>query len=103
MRTNKLTHYTTRLLATIATVWAIHQAEGATVIRNARVFDGDALIETASVLIHDGRIAAIAADLATVPTGATEVDATGMTLLPGLIDCHTFKTGDESPRGRRRT
>ena len=92
MRTSKLTHFTTRLLAMIATVWAIHPAECATVIRNARVFDGDALIETASVVIRDGRIAAIATDLATVP-GATEVDATGMTLLPGLIDCHTHSWG----------
>ena len=93
MRTSKLTHYTTWLLAMIATTAAIHPAEGATVIRYARVFDGDAVIESATVVIRDGRIATVSRDPTTVPNGATEVNATGMTLLPGLIDCHTHSWG----------
>ena len=93
MRTNKLIHYTTRLLAMLALTAAIQPAQGTTLIRNARIFDGDAVIESASVVIRDGRIATIAATPKTVPEGAPEVDATGMTLIPGLIDSHTHSWG----------
>ncbi|MDE0177165.1 MAG: amidohydrolase family protein [Gammaproteobacteria bacterium] len=93
MRTNKLTRYATRLVAMAALAAVIHPAEGATVIRNARIFDGDAVIDSASVLIRDGRVSTIAAVPTTVPHGTEEVDATGMTLLPGLIDSHTHSWG----------
>lgn len=64
-----------------------------TLIRDARVFDGERVLPTASVLIRDGRIVAVGADL-DAPAGATVVDAAGMTLLPGLIDAHTHAFGD---------
>ena len=92
MRTNKQIRHLARVLAVIAITAAIQPAEGVTVIRNARIFDGDAVIERASVVIRDTRIAGIEAEPTTVD-GATEVDATGMTLLPGLIDCHTHSWG----------
>ena len=41
----------------------------------------------ASVLVQDGRIAAIGAQLQ-APEGAQVIDATGLTVMPGLIDCH---------------
>jgi imidazolonepropionase-like amidohydrolase len=42
-------------------------------------------IENATVLIRDGRIAAVGANVA-VPSGATRIDATGKWVTPGLID-----------------
>ena len=58
---------------------------------------GDALLDPeteqltpgAVVLIEDGVVLARGArDRVAVPAGATRVDAEGLTLLPGLIDCH---------------
>ena len=42
-------------------------------------------IENATVLIRDGRIAAVGANVA-VPAGATRIDAAGKWITPGLID-----------------
>ena len=44
-------------------------------------------IENGTVLIENGRISAIGADL-TVPTGAEIIDATGKWVLPGFIEAH---------------
>jgi imidazolonepropionase len=46
------------------------------------------VLESADVLCRDGRIVAIGVGLAADP-GATEIDACGRALLPGLVDCHT--------------
>lgn len=62
-------------------------------VRNARVFDGERVIESATVVVTDGRIVAVGAD-ATIPAGVIPIDATGKTLLPGLIDAHTHSWGD---------
>lgn len=55
--------------------------------RNARVFDGTRVIAQSDVLVRDGRIAAVAPGIG-VPEGAQVIDASGKTLLPGLIDAH---------------
>ncbi|MDD7937452.1 amidohydrolase family protein [Actinomycetospora lutea] len=48
------------------------------------------------VLVRDGRIAALGADAAAGADEATErVDATGRTVMPGLIDAHTHLTFGE--------
>lgn len=60
--------------------------------RNARVFDGTRTIEREDVLVRGGTIVALGRSLA-APTGATIVDATGKTLLPGFIDSHTHAFG----------
>ncbi|MEA2710325.1 MAG: hypothetical protein QOF78_2926 [Phycisphaerales bacterium] len=61
-------------------------AADVTHIRHARVFDGAAVIDDTDVLIRDGVIAQIGKDL---DGGDSDViDATGKTLVPGLIDCH---------------
>lgn len=52
-----------------------------TAIRNVRVFDGHTLGGPTTVVI-DGAV------IGTDPAGAREVDGTGATLLPGLIDAH---------------
>ncbi len=58
-------------------------------VRNARVVDGrgGAPLPRASILVRDGRIAAIGTDVAGADS-ARVIDAEGMTALPGLIDSH---------------
>jgi imidazolonepropionase-like amidohydrolase len=58
------------------------------VIRNVRVFDGEKLLPATDVSIENGLIAALGKNLK-VPARTKEIDATGDTLLPGLIDSHT--------------
>jgi imidazolonepropionase-like amidohydrolase len=45
-------------------------------------------IEHGSILIRDGKIAAVGADVK-APEGATVLDATGQYVIPGIIDCHS--------------
>lgn len=61
-----------------------------TLIRAARLLDvrGGTLIENAAVLVEGERIAAVGAGLP-APAGAEVIDLGDVTLLPGLIDCHT--------------
>ncbi len=61
---------------------------GAMLVHDVRIFDGVEVIPHGSVLVADGRIAAVG-DLAAAPPGAEVIDGRGRTLLPGLIDCHT--------------
>ena len=79
--------------ATILTGIASAQSTQTTLIRHARVFDGHKVLGVRDVLISSGKIARIAPSI-TAPTGATIVDGTGKTLLPGLIDSHTHAYGD---------
>jgi len=64
----------------------------ATVIRNARVFDGEQMHEAVSLLLQDGLVQQIGADIE-IPASAMQVDATGKTVLPGLIDAHVHSFG----------
>ncbi|MDD9716461.1 amidohydrolase family protein [Dinoroseobacter sp. PD6] len=61
----------------------------ATLIKGAAIFDGRApdLITGVDVLVEDGMIAAVGAGLSAQE--ATVIDATGLTLTPGLTDAHT--------------
>src|SRR3981081_509270 len=58
------------------------------VIRGVAVFDGTQLHKQQDVLIHGPVVAAVGPAL-DIPPGATVLDGTGRTLLPGLIDAHT--------------
>jgi imidazolonepropionase-like amidohydrolase len=49
------------------------------------------------VLVSRGMIAAVGAGL-TAPAGATELDATGMIVAPGLVDTHWHRAGAEAGR-----
>src|SRR5580700_4969278 len=58
-------------------------------IRNATVLTiTKGTIENGSVLIQDGKVAAVGKNLS-APAGATVVDGTGKFVTPGLIDCHS--------------
>ena len=56
-------------------------------IKDARVFDGEYVLEHRSVLIENGKIRWIRGTEASVPN-AQVIEGTGRTLLPGLIDAH---------------
>jgi imidazolonepropionase-like amidohydrolase len=58
------------------------------VIRHALIFDGKKVFGRGDVWIQNGRIQSIGKDLK-VPADVEVIDATGDTLLPGLIDSHT--------------
>jgi hypothetical protein len=65
---------------------------GAFVVRNVRVFDGNEVLPVVSVLVRDGRIAAVGSKVE-APAGVEIVDGTGKTLLPGFIDAHGHVRG----------
>ncbi len=64
-----------------------------TVIRGATLIDGTGVdpVRNATVVVEGNRIVAAGRDL-DVPLGATVIDAAGMTIMPGLIDCHVHLT-----------
>lgn len=66
------------------------------VIRNATVLTiTKGVIPKGSVLVRDGRIAAVGSDVP-VPPGARVIDATGKYLMPGIVDAHAhFALGDD--------
>ncbi len=68
------------------------QAQGGSnvmLIKNATILTvTKGTIEHGSILVRDGKIAEIAGNIA-APSGATVIDATGMFVMPGIIDCHS--------------
>ncbi|MFD6279128.1 amidohydrolase family protein [Streptomyces sp. NPDC060209] len=62
-----------------------------TAITGARVFDGERVREQTTVLLDGTRIVAVGGE---PPAGADIVDASGSTLLPGLIDSHVHTSED---------
>src|SRR5262249_51937790 len=65
------------------------QQARATLIRNATVLTvSHGTIDHGSVLIENGKIAGVGANL-TAPADAEVIDASGMYLTPGIIDCHS--------------
>jgi imidazolonepropionase-like amidohydrolase len=65
-----------------------------TAIKAGRMFDADAgkMLSDQVILVKDGRITAVGAGLA-IPAGATVIDLSKMTVLPGLLDMHTHLIG----------
>lgn len=60
-----------------------------TIIQAGTLIDGTGRdpVRNATIVIDDNRIAAVNANGA-VPRGAEAIDASGMTVMPGMIDCH---------------
>ena len=57
-------------------------------ITNVRIIDGNGeTIERGTVVVRNGQIAVVSAEAVEVPR-LTEIDANGMTLMPGFIDAH---------------
>jgi len=63
--------------------------EGVTVLRPSRVFDGDAMHDGWAVRVEGDRIQAAGPAANLSSAGATIVDLTGLTLLPGLVEGHS--------------
>lgn len=62
---------------------------GVTLVKNATIITiTHGRIEHGSILVRDGKIAAVGADVQ-APADAKVIDASGMFVMPGIIDCHT--------------
>jgi imidazolonepropionase-like amidohydrolase len=75
---------------------------GSVALTNARVIDGTgaAAVEGATIVVSDGRIQAVGRNVA-IPTGATRMDMSGKTIVPGLINAHGHLQADSSKRPAR--
>ena len=68
-------------------------------IKNATVMTvSQGTLPGVSVLVRDGKIAAIGKDLQAGP-GADIIDATGKWLTPGIVDCHNHIAADSTNEG----
>ena len=84
---------TTAIIATVAFLAAgaalRAQDSGTLFIENATILTvTHGTIEHGSILVRDGKIAAVGTDLQP-PAGATIIDAAGEYVMPGIIDCHS--------------
>ena len=68
------------------------QAQGGSnvmLIKNATILTiTKGTIQHGSILVRDGKIAEVGTSIA-VPAGANVIDATGLFVMPGIIDCHS--------------
>jgi len=63
------------------------------VVSNARIIVGNgSVIESGTLVVRSGRIASVGA-ATTVPAGVRQIDARGMTIMPGFIDGHRHIIG----------
>lgn len=77
------------LAAALAAPAVLAQDAGVTLIQNATVLTvTKGTIENGSILIRNGKIAQVGKNLK-APEGATLIDATGMFVTAGIIDCHS--------------
>ncbi len=66
-----------------------HVPDGAVAFINARIItvNSDEVIENGSILVEGNRITALGTDIQ-IPSNAEVIDASGKTIMPGLIDVH---------------
>lgn len=72
--------------------WSVAKPAGTTVVHAGRFWDGvaDTAREDVDIVIHGNRIAAVEPHRAHRP-GVRWIDASGQTVMPGLIDMHTHR------------
>ena len=75
------------LVGAVVSFVPAQQSDPTLVFRDVDVFDGTRMIRRTNVLVRDGMIRAVGADIM-VPPAAQVVDGKGKTLLPGLFDAH---------------
>jgi len=81
--------YSLFLLAFCFCTLAIAQQKGSILIKNGTVLTiTKGTLDNTDVLIENGKIKEIGDDLA-APSGATTIDATGLFVMPGIIDAHS--------------
>jgi imidazolonepropionase-like amidohydrolase len=68
---------------------AARQPQAVTVLRPARVFDGESMHEGWAVRVRGDRIEAAGPASSVSVAGATAIDMPGATLLPGLVEGHS--------------
>ena len=104
-RTSVLNRFATVLFfvivfATTAPAQQTAPSSQVTLIRAGKLVDvdGGRLLANQMILVRGGKIEAVGEHL-TAPAGTTLIDLSKMTVLPGLIDCHTHlaDTGDGEP------
>jgi imidazolonepropionase-like amidohydrolase len=84
------------LIAALMPNAAFAQAADTILIQNATILTiTHGNIEHGSILIRDGKIAAVGTDVK-APDGATVIDAGGQFVMPGIIDCHSHIAVDGS-------
>ncbi len=83
-------------IATSVPLWTVAQqrtrpeaADAITILKPARVFDGDAVHEGWAVRVKGERIDAVGPDAGAAAAGATVIDLPGTTLSPGLVEGHS--------------
>jgi imidazolonepropionase-like amidohydrolase len=79
-------------------------AGGTVALTGARVVDGTgrAPLEQATIVIANGRISAVGTGAAVkIPAGATRLDMSGKTIMPGIINAHGHLSFDKSDRPAR--
>ena len=75
---------------------AFAQASNIILIQNATILTiSHGNIEHGSILIRDGKIAALGTDVK-APSDATVIDANGQFVMPGIVDCHSHIAVDGS-------
>jgi imidazolonepropionase-like amidohydrolase len=94
---------TVLLLAGVSVQTPLAQAPAGSpvALTGARVIDGTGAspLEQATIVIANGRIESVGTGSAVrIPAGATRVDMSGKTILPGLVNAHGHLNADQSNR-----
>lgn len=80
----------------IAVAYEVVAPTSTIAITNARIITMDAdrrVLESASILIENDRIAAVGTDIS-IPADAQVFDASGQTIMPGIVDAHGHYGGN---------